>query len=265
MIRRAISLVYHDVISGSDADHSGFSGTNAAEYKIAVEDFDNHLSAIGCALKGAAIGEVDLEEQNSSAKPVLLTFDDGGVSSYEYIAPMLESHGWRGYFFITTDRIDTSAFLSKDQIKDLHHRGHIIGSHSCSHPRKISDCAYEQLLDEWQRSLRVLSQIVGERVDVASIPGGFYSREIAEAAAQSGVRQLFTSEPVQKIQMVQGCAVLGRFSVKRGDGFIVPAEFAMSNRVRCLRQYAYWNLKKVAKTVAGPLYARLRTFLLARK
>lgn len=265
MMQRAIPLLYHDVISGSDTDCSGFSGTNAAEYKISVEEFDDHLCAIETALKGSGVGELNLEERDPSVRPVLLTFDDGGVSSFTHIAPMLELRGWRGYFFITTDRIDTPAFLSTGQIKDLHQRGHIIGSHSCSHPRKISDYTYKQLLDEWGRSLGILSQIVGQPVNVASIPGGFYSREIAQTAAQCGVQQLFTSEPVQKIQRVQDCAVIGRFSVKRGTGSIVPVEFIKSNRIRRFRQYAYWNLKKIAKTLAGPLYSRLRTFMLARR
>ena len=264
MAKRAIPLLYHDVIDGIDTDYSGFSGSNPAEYKISVKEFDAHLSAIENALKGVIVSKLNLDEL-AAYPPVLLTFDDGGVSAYDHIAPMLEQHGWRGLFFITTDRIDTGAFLSSDQIKELHQRGHVIGSHSCSHPSRISDCTQEQLLDEWGRSLRVLSEIIGEPVSVASIPGGFYSRQVVEAAAQSGVRQLYTSEPVQKIQSINNCMIIGRFSVKRGDGAILPTEFVSNNLMRRFQQYAYWNLKKIAKILAGTLYARLRTYILARK
>lgn len=267
MAKRAIPLLYHDVIGiSNNNDYSGFSGTDAAEYKLSVKEFEDHLYAIEQALRGPVVNVLNLDEQDTPVSPpVLLTFDDGGVSSYEYIAPMLEQRGWRGLFFISTDYIDKPAFLSSDQIRELHQRGHAMGSHSCSHPLKISDCTHEQLLDEWRRSLKVLKGIIGEPVYAASIPGGFYSREIAETAAISGVRQLFTSEPVQKIQKIQNCAVIGRFSVKRGDGAIVPVEFVMSNRRRRFWQYTYWNLKKLAKVVAGPLYARLRTFFLSRR
>lgn len=265
MTKRAITLVYHDVIKGTDADYSGFSGKNPAEYKITVDEFDKHLNAIEQAVKTDIVNEVNLDDQELADTPVLLSFDDGGVSSYDHIAPMLEQRGWRGVFFVTTDRIDTSAFLTRQQIKELRQRGHVIGSHSCSHPRRISDCTYVQLLDEWGRSLKVLSDITGEAITVASIPGGFYSRQIASAAAQSGVCQLFTSEPMQKIHEVQGCSVLGRYSVKRGDDASVAAELVAGRFNRCMGQYAYWNVKKVAKIVAGPLYARLRTFLLSRR
>ena len=54
-------------------------------------------------------------------------------------------------------------------------------------------------------------------------------------------------------------------SVKRGDGSMAPIEFVTGNYRRRFGQYAYWNLKKIAKILAGPLYARLRTFLLARR
>jgi peptidoglycan/xylan/chitin deacetylase (PgdA/CDA1 family) len=265
MTRRVITLLYHDVIQGSDPDASGFSGANPAEYKLSVDDFETHLSAINSALRVPVIRPEDIDGPSFDTPPVLLSFDDGGVSAYEHIAPMLESYGWRGCFFITTDRIDTPAFVSHEQIKDLHRRGHVIGSHSCSHPKKISECSRDDLLDEWQRSLAVLSDIVGERVTVASVPGGFYSRQIAESAAESGVKMLFTSEPVQRIAYVDGCAVIGRFSVKRGMGSLVPVEFVQGNRSRRFRHYAYWNIKKAAKAASGPVYPWLRSLYLSRK
>ena len=264
--RRVITLLYHDVIQGDDPDASGFSGANPAEYKLSVDEFASHLQAINSALSGPVISPEDIDSDSfETTPPVLLSFDDGGVSAYEHIAPMLEANGWRGCFFITTDRIDTPAFVSRDQIIDLYQRGHAIGSHSCSHPKKISECSKEELLDEWQRSLAVLSEILGEKVTVASVPGGFYSRQIAETAAESGIKILFTSEPVQRIVHVDGCAVIGRFSVKRGMGSDVPMEFVQGNRSRRFRQYAYWNIKKAAKAASGPIYPWIRSMYLARK
>ena len=264
--RRVITLLYHDVIQGDDPDASGFSGANPAEYKLSVDEFASHLQAINSALSGPVISPEDIDSDSfETTPPVLLSFDDGGVSAYEHIAPMLEANGWRGCFFITTDRIDTPAFVSRDQIIDLYQRGHAIGSHSCSHPKKISECSKEELLDEWQRSLAVLSEILGEKVTVASVPGGFYSRKIAETAAESGIKILFTSEPVQRIVNVDGCAVIGRFSVKRGMSAVVPVEFVQGNLSRRLRQYTYWNAKKLAKAASGPIYPWIRSMYLARK
>ena len=265
MTERVITLLYHDVIDGEDPDASGFSGANPAEYKLSVNELDSHLDAIQRVLTSEVIVADAIHGHRYSTPPVLISFDDGGVSAYDFIAPMLESRGWRGCFFITTDRIDTKAFMTRQQIRELYFRGHMIGSHSCSHPRKISECSKEQLLDEWQKSLNVLSDILEEKVTVASVPGGFYSRQIAEAAAESGVKVLFTSEPVQRITHVDGCAVIGRFSVKRGMGAQVPVDFVTGNRIRRFRQFAYWNVKKLAKAVSGPIYPWVRSIYLSSK
>jgi len=265
MIDRVITLLYHDVIDGGNYDSSGFGGSNPAEYKITSEVFDAHLDAIKSALKGPVINVFDLVERSDSEPPVVFTFDDGGVSSYEHIAPALEKHGWRGCFFVTTDRIGEPSFLNHKQIEELHRRGHAIGSHSCSHPVKMSACSRERMMHEWKDSLAILSEIVGRSVTVASIPGGFYSREIAETALSSGVQMLFTSEPIQRIQWVGDCMIIGRFGVKRGMGSSIPAQFVAGDKLRRLRTYAYWNLKKSAKALVGPLYTSLRTCLLARR
>lgn len=265
MIKRAIPLLYHDVIDGSDMDASGFAGTDAAEYKLTREEFGSHLQAIGDALRTPVVTADDLDGIETGSPPVLLTFDDGGSSAWEHVAPMLEERGWRGCFFVTTDYIDQPAFLKREQIRDLRNRGHVIGSHSSSHPPRMSDCNMEQLLEEWRDSLQVLEGILDEPVTVASIPGGFYHRKIVQVAHDCGIRMMFTSEPVQRIGQESGCTVIGRFSVKRGDSPGLPAEFVQGNRVRRFRHYAYWNIKKAAKAVTGPIYPWIRSTYLARK
>src|SRR2546423_2779141 len=108
-----IALLYHDVIDGQNFQSSGFPSAGARVYKLAREEFSRHLNAI------------------AGANPdTLLTFDDGGVSFYETIAPALEERGWRGYFFVATDWIGSRGFLTARQIRDLRSRGHGIGTHS---------------------------------------------------------------------------------------------------------------------------------------
>ena len=121
------------------------------------------------------------------------------------------------------------------------------------------------LLSEWCDSLKILSEILERPVTVASIPGGFYSNAVVEAAIECGVKCLFTSEPVQKIWYESDCAIIGQFSVKRGDTAQLPAEFASNNPVRMFRQYTYWNIKKAAKAISGPIYPWVRSYYLSRK
>ena len=76
----------------------------------------------------------------------------------------------------------------------------MIGSHSHTHPDIYRELEWEQMVVEWRRSCEVLSEIVGEPVHSASVPGGYYSRAVAETAAQAGVTDLFNSEPTTRVQ-----------------------------------------------------------------
>jgi peptidoglycan/xylan/chitin deacetylase (PgdA/CDA1 family) len=241
--------MYHDIVESGDYAASGFPGQGAALYKLDRQDFARHLEAIH-----RAIGE----------REVCLTFDDGGVSAYEAVAQMLERYGWRGYFFVTTDWIGRPGFLNQEQIRELDRRGHFIGSHSCSHPARMARISWERMLQEWNVSIARLAGIVGHPVTIASVPGGYYSAKVAVAAAQAGIRTLYTSEPTARVQLVEGCRVVGRYVVQRGMGPEWSAGLAAGRISPRLRQGAWWKAKQVAKTLGGELYLQLRESILKK-
>ena len=256
---QALAIMYHDVVENGDFESSGFSGEGAHVYKLRREDFVRHLDAIARAT--LAVGTV----RQLEGRPVLLTFDDGGVSFHHPIADLLESRGWRGHFFITTDRIGTPGFLTEPQLRELHRRGHIVGSHSCSHPTRMAALSRADLDREWRQSLARLSAVLGEPVKAASVPGGYFSREVAESAAAAGVEALFTSEPTAAIEMIGGCRVFGRYVVQRGMPPAWSAGFATGSPSYCWRQSALWKAKRIAKSLGGGKYLQLRQAIFERK
>jgi peptidoglycan/xylan/chitin deacetylase (PgdA/CDA1 family) len=258
-----ITLLYHDVVEPGQADTSGFPGPGAARYKLTPRTFREHLAALAGVLKEPAtpVAEAFLE---SNPGRVLITFDDGGKSALEPIADVLEEHGWRGHFFVTSQFIGTPPFLSAEQIRLLHRRGHVIGSHSHSHPQRMALCPWDQLVREWSQSCEILADILEAPVTVASVPGGFYSRKVAEAAALAGIRVLFNSEPTTRIAKVNGCWVLGRYTLY--DGMNAGAATALVARWPGRRwgQAVTWKMKKAAKNVGGRAYLALRERLLGK-
>jgi peptidoglycan/xylan/chitin deacetylase (PgdA/CDA1 family) len=261
---RAITLEYHDVVRGDAWDASGFPGPAAASYKVLREDFAAHLRAIGAVVPSRATVH-DLGGRGTHEMPVLLTFDDGGRSAHADIAGLLEESGWRGHFFVPTDYIGRPEFLTAVQIRDLRRRGHVIGSHSCSHPLRMARCGWADLVREWAVSAAVLADILGEPVTVASVPGGELSTQVAEAAAQAGIRLLFTSEPVTRASVVADCSLLGRFTVRSTTPASVAARLAGGRLVPRARQFALWNAKSLLKRWTGPLYPWVRELLLDRQ
>jgi peptidoglycan/xylan/chitin deacetylase (PgdA/CDA1 family) len=254
---KVTTLLYHDVVERGQWDTSGFTGAGPQRYKLTIDEFDQHLLNIKSVVSAPLLTVHDVLSGSTSRSPLFITFDDGGRSA-THVAARLEQYGWRGHFFVTTDVIGQHGFLSVSEIQVLRKRGHVIGTHSCSHPMRMADCSWETLLEEWERSMNILSDIVSEKVDIGSVPGGYFSRKVAEAAAKAGMRALFTSEPVRTCYTVNGCLVLGRYFLM-ADGIPRAAASFATNRwyPRC-KQYALWNIKKVAKSIGGEYYVKLR-------
>ena len=197
--------------------------------------------------------------------PLLITFDDGGVSAYTQVAEILEQFDIFGHFFVTSDYIGKTGFLSDGQIRELHERGHLIGSHSKTHPDIITDLTNEEVLIEWQESTDRLSEILGKPVETASIPGGEYGLRVARAASAAGIRFLFTSEPVKTTWKVDDCVAIGRYTVLRRTPDETVYELASDVSTRSQRrQLQSWYAKKLVKKLCGPFYLVIRDKLLSR-
>lgn len=266
---KAVSLMFHDAVSNGDFDASGFPGAGADLYKIDIVELDRHFRAVSEAREDKPSSILDFSaapaKKTGGEPPLFITFDDGGVSAALYIADLLEKYGWTGHFFITTDYIDSDRFVSAAQVRELHERGHVIGSHSSSHPERMSKCDSKTMDAEWRGSITRLSEILGIQVNVASVPGGFYSRKVAAAAAACGVKALFTSEPVMNCYHVDGCLVLGRYTVNGATAPALSGELSTGKmNLAKLKQYLLWNIKKAAKSAGGGYYDSIRSSILKK-
>ena len=262
---RVTCLLYHDVVESNDWESSGFTGPGTARYKLSRAEFAAHLGAIAEVRGDTPHRAHDLIKPCSASFPFLLTFDDGGESASTSIAGLLQELGWCGHFFVTAGRIGERGFLTRSQIRELRSNGHIIGSHSFSHPVRMSQCSREQLLQEWTTSVQILSDILGEQVDTASVPGGYYSNLVGQTAAAVGVRVLFNSEPTTKVRHIFGCVLVGRFNIFRATPPILSGKLVSRKSKARLQQWLFWNSKKIVKTIAGRPYLAARQFLLRKE
>lgn len=255
-LMRALAFLFHDVFERDPAE-SGFTGPAADRYKLSVRDFEAQLDGLARARQDAPILLAGLPSANDSAVPFVLTVDDGGVSFYTHVAERLEARGWRAHCFVTTDRVGRRRFLDRAQIRDLHRRGHLIGSHSVSHPSRLSACSWNEMVREWAESCNALSDLLGDGVTVASVPGGYFSPRVAAAAREAGLSVLFTSEPETRVRAFAGCVVVGRFTIRRGSRPDFAARLARLEPSSLLREWMLWNGKKIVKGVLGAAYPHL--------
>ena len=177
----------------------------------------------------------------------------------------MRQRGIRGCFFITTARIGTPGFVSAEDLRALHRDGHLIGSHSHTHPANISQLNAYALREEWRRSVDTLEQILGAPVSTASVPGGFMSTPVLRAAEAAGIRTLFTSEPTVREWYSGICVVLGRYALLRDSAPAVAVALASGEGAARMKQWAAWNVKKPLKRFAGPIYRLARARLLHKQ
>jgi peptidoglycan/xylan/chitin deacetylase (PgdA/CDA1 family) len=255
--------MYHGV-SAEAGRRDGFPGPGAAAYSVTPARFGEHLEHIAAAT-GRPPGRVDaLAGRTASPDAWMLTFDDGAASALE-AAEQLARRSWPGHFFVATDLIGSPGFLGWDDVCGLARAGHVIGSHSCSHPRRMAACSWEQLLYEWSHSAGLLAEALGRPVSTASVPGGLYSARVGRAAAAAGFTTLFTSVPSQRLRSIDGCLLIGRYAIRRDTPAGEAAAAAAGRAVLWARQRTAWQLRHAARRVAGDRYEGVRRKLLTRR
>jgi len=221
------AFAYHDV--SDERRHSGFQRPGAWAYKLSRAAFGHHLDAIAStSLPPELVPAID---PAVPGRHLLLTFDDGGKSALD-TGDELCRRGWLGHFFIITGRIGEPTFLDAAGIRYLRQCGHVIGSHSHTHPRIFREQTMGQMVAEWRTSCDQLADLLGEPCTVASVPGGDISPAVLQSAEAAGLRYLFTSEPALVPQSVGGCWVLGRFC---------PKVTTSPSRVRQLASFRGWG------------------------
>lgn len=260
-MKQLFSILFHDVYA-DDSTLSGFAGPGAERYKIPLTDFDAHLYGLRRIFSDPPALVTQPIPAVTGRFPFAITVDDGGVSYYTEVAARLEAVNWRAHCFITTDRIGQRGFLARHHIRELHARGHIVGSHSVSHPARFAACKWEQMVSEWERSRKTLQDILGSDVTCASIPGGGFSRRVAQAASSAGLSVLFTSEPELRVRNLDGCDIYGRFTVRKGCRVDFVTRLVQGNAAARYREWTIWNGKKLLKGMLGAAYPQFAQWML---
>ena len=120
--------------------------------------------------------------------PIIISLDDGWETQFEYALPSLEKYHYPATFFVVTDYIGRSGFISWPQLQTLLTDGMRIGSHSRSHPRlaKIKDSA--KLWDQIYNSKTILETQLEAPVEEFAYPYGSYNAQAAAVVKLAGYR-----------------------------------------------------------------------------
>ena len=122
----------------------------------------------------------------------VISFDDGPIDQYTEAAPILESVGMRGTFFVIARRTGKPIEMSYDQMRDLVARGHAFGNHTLTHANlKVADT--EKLHLQIEGAQVVLAAELGFRPRTFAYPYGRFSDAAVDAVRASGLELGFTT------------------------------------------------------------------------
>jgi peptidoglycan/xylan/chitin deacetylase (PgdA/CDA1 family) len=142
-------------------------------------------------------------ERELPPRAVVLTFDDGYESFYEYAYPQLARYGFPAMVYLISDLIGqpaswfaqdgraTPPLMDAARIRQLRRAGIDFGSHGASHVKLAGQDA-ARLRDEATRSKTVLEELLGEVVEHFCYPYGSYDLGVLQAVADAGYRSATT-------------------------------------------------------------------------
>lgn len=239
----SIVLMYHDIVTSTDKS-SGFQNESAFQYKVEKVAFEEQVKSL-------------------QGKDVIFSFDDGGESFLALAAPILEKHGHKGVFFIATDYIGTPGFLNAAQIKELEERGHVVGSHSCSHPHNMAELTDEVIEKEWSESVKALEAILGHVIKYASIPNGYSSPLVISKAKKAGIEYLYTSTPTDKVTQKDNLSIIGRYVVH--DRMSTSEVLSIVDSfVTRRKKHIKWLALETVKKMLGGKYDKVKSLVVKK-
>jgi peptidoglycan/xylan/chitin deacetylase (PgdA/CDA1 family) len=123
-------------------------------------------------------------------KPILLTFDDGYGSHYEYVYPLLKKYKYPAVFsvYVKNMGINTSrSHLTWEQLKIMAVDSLVtIAAHSQTHPPDLTKLSDEELISEVVKSKDILEKNLGESIRYFTYPTGKNDGRVRKLVSEAG-------------------------------------------------------------------------------
>lgn len=103
---------------------------------------------------------------------ILITFDDGYENNFSVAREILNKLNIKGLFFVSSNKIDQTGYMSLDNLKVLMKEGHFIGSHTRSHHRMNQDDENKILVYEIVDSKKILEELLDSQINTFCWCGG---------------------------------------------------------------------------------------------
>ena len=148
-------------------------------------------------------------------KPIVMSFDDGYVSHYEYASVELSKRGMTGTFYIITNKLKEGKVSSPKNLKKMYIEGMEIGSHTMTH-LDVRYATNEQVETELRESKKILEGIINAKVEHFCYPIGGRTAYAIQTLKNDGYKTAVTTA-YGKATKEQGYLELKRIRIVYND------------------------------------------------
>ena len=184
-------LLYHNFVTtvpNSDPDNFNYINT--------PESFEENIKTLlkngYTIISMKELNEANCGEKNLPNKPIVITFDDGYYSNYEYIYPIIKKYNVKVSIFIITDKIgqeiDGIRYLGWNECLEMQNSSLVeIFSHSKRHVF-YDKLPVRQIRDDVEESYNQIEHHLGKQdLKVFAYPYGAYTKETVKALKNNGI------------------------------------------------------------------------------
>lgn len=193
---KIVPVLYHNIVFGRTGNI----------YNRDIYNFEHDLAFLRRnyeILDFEDLVAIERGEHTLDTDGTIITFDDGDLSIYAIVFPLLKELGMKATFFIVPNFIGEVGYMSWAQVREMANyrtqdgeRLFTFGSHSLTH-RPLGELPEDELLFEMKESKRILEEELGYTVDVIALPfgSGAGDAKVIAAARKAGYHVVRTSQP----------------------------------------------------------------------
>lgn len=201
-------IYYHDVTTGKGESFN----------KINIEKFEDQMRYIADNNYTSLIFSGLGMEKITKEKTVLITFDDGYISNYELVFPIMKKYNLKFNIFLEAGAIDNKDnYLTWDMVKEMVDSGLVgFGAHTYNHidSRFINEDTYDQ---EVKLANELITKYTGKPVEDYCFPFGAYNKYIINYLNEKkSYKRLYTSDGTKNTAK-NGVWLLGRVGIDNDD------------------------------------------------
>jgi len=238
-------LVLHKIVQGNPVDWADVSLNFFTEMLHFIKQRNLEVTSIN-------------NWKKNSTGDVVLTFDDGFVSDFELVFPLLIDLNMTATFFIVPDFVGTKGYMTWENLKQLSDAGMEIGSHSLTH-KYLNTLSEKDLFSELRNSKIHIEKMIGKEVNSFAYPFGGCSQKTHKFGFESGYKNICNSSPGLssfKKKILSRNSIHSNLKSTDLERLIFPTEFELT-----FQKFGYMIRTGLKHVLGVKNYVKLRKFI----